>query len=236
MQQMSGSSSRDNFPAAVLFDLDGTVADTEANWFEGEMAVLKPLGVPWTHEVAMRYVGVSIEWSVRDIISRFNLSISPHVLLEELISSVHVAAQRRRTQWLPGVLDLLGLLGDLGIPTALVTMSHRPLADVVIEDCAEGTFHTVVTGDEVERGKPDPQSYLMAAERLGVDINSCLIFEDSTPGVLAGIRSGAQVVAIPCQLSVPPFPNLLQRESMSGIDERVLREIMTAARPHEEPF
>ena len=140
---------------------------------------------------------------------------------------------RRRTQWLPGVRELLELLNALDIPTALVTMSHRPLADVVLEDCAEGTFRAVVTGEEVERGKPDPQAYLMAAERLGVDINSCLIFEDSTPGVLAGIRSGAQVVAIPCQLSVPPFPNLVQRKSMSGVDESFLQDIMTAVRPSE---
>ena len=197
------------------------------------MAVLKPLGVPWTHEVAMRYVGVSIEWSVRDIISRFGLSVSPDSLLEALVSAVHEAAERRRTKWLPGVLELLDLLKTLDIPTALVTMSYRQLADVVIEDCAEGTFRAVVTGEEVERGKPDPQAYLVAAERLGVDINSCLVFEDSTPGVRAGIRSGAQVVAIPCQLSVPPFPNLVQRESMSGIDESFLREIMTAERPQE---
>lgn len=222
-----------DFPSAVLFDLDGTVADTEANWFEGEMAVLKPLGVPWTHEIAMRYVGVALDWSVRDIVDRFDLSISPDVLLEALNSAVHEAAVRRRTKWLPGVLELLGLLNTLEIPTALVTMSHRPLADIVLEDCAEGTFHAVVTGEEVERGKPDPQAYLMAAERLGVDINSCLIFEDSTPGVRAGIRSGAQVVAIPCQLSVPEYPNLLVRQSMSGIDEEFLCEIMTAQRPSE---
>ena len=182
----------------------------------------------------MRYVGVSIEWSVRDIISRFDLSISPDDLLENLVSAVHEAAQRRRTQWLPGVLETLDLLRELEIPTALVTMSYRQLADVVIDDCAEGSFHAVVTGEEVERGKPDPQPYLLAAERLGVDIDSCLIFEDSTPGVLAGIRSGAQVVAIPCQLSVPPFPNLVQCESMSGVDESFLRDIMTAARPREE--
>lgn len=230
---MSQLLSSTDFPSAVLFDLDGTVADTEANWFEGEMAVLKPLGVPWTHEIAMRYVGVALDWSVRDIVDRFDLSIKPDELLKALNSAVHEAAVRRRTQWLPGVRELLGLLNTLEIPTALVTMSHRPLADVVLEDCAEGTFRAVVTGEEVEHGKPDPQAYLMAAERLGVDISSCLIFEDSTPGVLAGIRSGAQVVAIPCQLSVPEYPNLLMRQSMEGINESVLREIMTAARPQE---
>ncbi|MBR5950193.1 MAG: HAD family phosphatase [Actinomycetaceae bacterium] len=222
-----------DFPEAVFFDLDGTVADTEANWFEGEMSVLAPLGVPWTHEVAQRYIGVPVDWSVRDIIQRFDLTIDPDALLDELVSSVHAAAQRRRTQWLPGVLELLELLNTLDIPTALVTMSHRQLADVVIEDCPPHTFQCVVTGEEVERGKPDPQAYIMAAQRLGVDIGSCLVFEDSAPGVLAGIRSGAQVVNIPCRTTVPDYPNLLRRQSMSGIDETVLTSIMSSPYPYE---
>ena len=113
-------------------------------------------------------------------------------------------------------------------------LAYQSIWSVVLEDCAEGTFRAVVTGEEVERGKPDPQSYLMAAERLGVDIASCLVFEDSPTGVLSGIRSGAQVVAIPCQLPVPEYPNLLRRQSMGGIDEVVLTEIMARARPKEK--
>lgn len=220
-------------PAAVLFDLDGTIADTEPNWINGETAVAARYGIEWTMEDAVRYIGSDLNESSVDIVVRYGLPMTGPEFRATLIDEVYRIAFERRTHWLAGVEDTLKLLAKLEIPVGLVTMSPHCLADIVVEDAPEGTFSVVVAGEDVERGKPNPDAYLLAARRLGVSPADCLVFEDSRPGVLAGIRSGAHVVSIPWGASVPEYPGVLRRESMEGIDEETLRTIMAMEHPRE---
>ena len=221
-------------PAAVLFDLDGTIADTEPNWINGETAVMARHDIEWTMEDAVRYIGSDLNESSADIVVRYGLPMSGPEFRATLIEEVYAIALERRTHWLGGVEDTLALLARLEIPVGLVTMSPRILADVVVEDAPANTFSVVVAGEDVERGKPNPDAYLLAARRLGVDPATCLIFEDSRPGVLAGIRAGAHVVAIPLGAEVPDYPGVVRRDSMEGIDEETLRGIMAMEHPREQ--
>ncbi len=218
----------EGLPGAVLFDLDGTLADTEPNWFNGELAVMKRHGVPWTFADAERYIGTDLNESSADIVVRYGLPLSGPEFKDALVSEVYRIALERRTCWLPGVEETLMLLRRLRIPVALVTMSVRKLADVVVEDAPEGTFDVVVAGEDVTKGKPDPEAYLLAASRLGVDPGDCVVFEDSSPGTLSAIRARMHVVTIPWATKTPDFPGLLRRESMEGIDEAALRSYANA--------
>lgn len=223
----------ENLPAAVFFDLDGTIADTEPNWFNAELVVMGRYGVEWTAQDAQRYIGSDLTASSEDIVVRYNLPMAPPEFKEELVHEVWRISMERRTHWLPGVLDMFSLLRKLEIPMALVTMSLRNLADIVIEDAPDGTFDVVVAGEDVREGKPQPDAYLLAARRLGVEPRDCLVFEDSPPGVLSAIRAGIHVVAIEWGATVPEYPHLIRRASMEGIGESELAAFMAAPYPCE---
>jgi HAD superfamily hydrolase (TIGR01509 family) len=122
--------------------------------------------------------------------------------------------------WRPGARELLTDLRANEVPCALVTMSYRQLADVVVSALPPDTFGAVITGDEVVNGKPHPEPYLRAAGDLGVDIAECIVIEDSTTGARAGLASGARVVAAPNVVDVllPGIPKVSTLVGMGAAD------------------
>ncbi len=110
---------------------------------------------------------------------------------------------RGAVPWRPGARELLAALREAGVPTALVTMSYRRFVEPVLEQLPAGSFDAVVTGDEVERGKPHPDPYLRAAALLGVPPADCVALEDSPTGAASAEAAGCRVLVVPHHVPVP---------------------------------
>ena len=134
------------------------------------------------------------------------------MLLERVIVSV-----REHVPWRPGARELLTDLAAHGVPSALVTMSWRSFADAVLGALPEGTFAAVVTGDEVEHGKPHPEPYWAAARALGVDPVDCVAIEDSPTGVRSAVAAGVPTLAVPHVVSVPEIAGAVQLPTLAGL-------------------
>jgi HAD superfamily hydrolase (TIGR01509 family) len=204
-----------DLPAAVLWDMDGTLVDTEPYWIDAERDIVAEHGGVWTDEDAHALVGNPLLVSAEYLRARGNVDLPAVEIVEQLLDRV-VAAVRRRIPWRPGVRKLLDELTGEGVPCALVTMSWARLADAVTEQLPAGTFAAVVTGDRVRHGKPHPEPYLTAAALLGVRPGDCLAIEDSPTGTASASAAGVPVVAVPAVVPVPPGPGHVVVRTLEG--------------------
>lgn len=216
-------------PAAVLFDLDGTLIDTEPVWMAEEHALARSFGGSWSEEQGIACVGNPIPVSAGRLRDEGGVDLPVEEIVDRLLDGV-VAAVRRRVPWQPGARDLLTALVDAAVPLALVTMSYRRLVDAVLDDLPAGTFSTVVTGDEVSHGKPHPEPYLTAAGRLGVDPARCVVVEDSPAGVASGLAAGATVVAVPHVAPLPKLAELTVVRSLVDLDPADMGRLLALTR------
>lgn len=187
-------------PAAVLFDMDGTLVDTEPYWMRAETELVESWGGTWTHEDALTLVGNALEVSALVLKSR-GVALEVDEIIGTLTDRV-MEQLRDAVPWRPGAQELLASVRGAGVPTALVTMSWRRMA-LAIAEATGADFDVVIAGDEVEKGKPDPEAYLRAADALGVDIVDCVAIEDSEVGVAAAAASGASTIAVPSHVTLP---------------------------------
>lgn len=209
---------------AVLWDMDGTIVDTEPYWFAAEYEVVAQHGDSWSDDHARAVVGFDLLDSGRYMIEHGGVRLTPHEIVELLLDSV-VANLKREVPWRPGARELLADVREQGIPTALVTMSWKRFATEVVDALPTGAFDASVVGDDVERGKPHPDPYLLAAERLGVDITRCLAIEDSPTGVASALAAGATVLAVPHHVDVP------MRHDVNG--RMIRRDTLVGLRAHD---
>lgn len=219
-------------PAAVLWDMDGTLVDTEPHWIAAETALLGRYGATWSHEQALQLVGSALPDSGRVLADHLQaqtgVRLDPATVVAELIEAV-IAQVTAAVVWRPGAVELLTSLGAAGVPCALVTMSYRSLADTVAA-MLPGAFAVVVAGDEVDRGKPAPDPYLRAAQLLGVEIGRCVVIEDSPTGVASGEAAAARVLACPHMVDIPAAAGRSRVGSLAEVDVEALSAI-AAGRP-----
>lgn len=216
-------------PAAVLWDMDGTLVDTEPYWIASEFALAERHGATWSREQALALVGSDLLDSGAFIREQMGLDLTPAAIVEELLDGV-VARVREAVPWQPGARELLAALHADGLRCALVTMSYRRFVEPILEHLPTGAFEVVVTGDEVERGKPHPDPYLLAAERLGVDPAACLAIEDSPPGAASAEAAGCGVLVVPNHVAVPAGERRVVRDGLEGLGPDDLAALLTAAR------
>jgi HAD superfamily hydrolase (TIGR01509 family) len=216
-------------PAAVLFDMDGLLVDTEPLWTVAEEEMARQLGGEFTTELKAALVGTRMEVAVPTFLRWYGAPCTPADVARtsEWFLSRMVELFSERPLLLPGVAELLDGLARAGVPTALVSSSYRVLVDAVLAH-GIGPFVVTVAGDEVTEGKPHPQPYLLAAQRLGVHPAACVVLEDSPAGVASGEAAGCAVVAVP---SVPgvafgPAPRRLVVPSLEGVAPEHLGELL----------
>lgn len=208
-----------SYPAAVLWDMDGTIVDTEPLWISAEHTLVERHGGTWTDADAQALVGSDLLAAGDYIRRRGGLPLTAAQVVDHLIGEV-LAGVKRGAEWRPGAVELLAELRAAGVPCALVTMSYQILADAVISHLPPGTFDAVVTGDSVRRGKPNPEAYLTAASQLGIeprDFPSCVVIEDSPTGAAAGLAAGMPVLAVPNTIDVPAQPGMQVIPSLAGL-------------------
>jgi len=209
----------DDLPSAVLWDMDGTLVDTEPYWIEAEYALVGEHGGHWDDGLAHSLVGNPLLLSAEVLRDRGGVRMDLHAIVERLMA--HVTAQVRSSPpWRPGVVRLLEELADLGVPQAMVTMSWTPLADALLEQLPTGLFAAVVTGDQVEHGKPHPEPYLTALARLsllGVDPARAVAIEDSPTGLASAEAAGLATIAVPHVVPVGAAPGRRVLVSLDGL-------------------
>lgn len=187
---------------AVLWDMDGTLVDTEPYWFEREHELVNELGNGrWNDEHSHAVVGFDLRESARYIRHHGGIDLPIDDLVNLLLDGV-IARVNERIPWRPGARELLAEIVAAGIPTALVTMSWKRFADAVVRSLPAGTFTTIVTGDDVANGKPHPEPYLIAAATLGVEPSRCIAIEDSPTGIRSAVAAGCRVVVVPNMLAI----------------------------------
>ena len=202
--------------SAVLWDLDGTLVDTEPYWMEAEFTLAERYGGTWSDDDGLQLVGSDLLDSGRYIRERMGIDLTPEQIVEELLDLVleHVA---RSVPWREGARELLASLRAAGVPCGLVTMSYARSIEPILAALPADTFSVVVTGDAVDRGKPHPEPYLTAARQLDVLASDCLAIEDSTPGAASAEAAGCHVLVAPLHVTVPPGPRRVFVSSLAGL-------------------
>ncbi|WBQ08493.1 HAD family hydrolase [Kribbella sp. CA-293567] len=211
---------------AVLWDMDGTLVDSEPEWARVQIELLTELGGTWTVEDCMALVGSDLSHAVEVWMARLpDGAIEPDALAERMYGEV-VRALKEGVVMRPGALELLTGLKAAGIPCALVSASYRVMIDAVLSHLPPDLFDVIVAGDEVRNGKPHPEPYLKAAAELQVDPANCVVIEDSPGGTQAGTAAGAFVIAVPQWVPIPEAPRRLVLKSLESLTPDALRDLL----------
>ncbi len=184
----------DALPRALLLDLDGTLLDSEPSYKRTEAAVLLELGVDASEAELDGYTGTPLAAWLRRVEERHGVTVPPEAFLARH-RPVMEAEVAERIALFP---DTVALLDRFPGPVALVTSSMRWYVEAVFarHPALAARFGAVVTADDVHRGKPDPEPFLLGARLLGVAPSECLAVEDSANGVTAAVAAGCHTVAI----------------------------------------
>jgi len=208
-------------PAAVLFDMDGLLVETEHLWYGAELEVMAHLGGSWGPEQQEDLVGGPLERAVDLMLEHAEVQHDPTEVMTMLLTAMERRLRTEPVHWRPGAPELLAALEDAGVPVALVSASYRNIVDAVhdavLHEVGHEMFAVTVAGDDLERTKPFPDPYLYAAEAIGVDPRHCIVLEDSHTGSQAGMGAGALVVAVPSLVPIEPAEGLRVIETLVGV-------------------
>lgn len=219
---------RHTLPAAVLFDMDGLLINTEPLWFSVETELLAELGATWTSGDHARLVGTSMPVASAFLSERAGGRASPQEIADELVERMS-RALRKTPPLRPGVRPLFEELDDVAMPRALVSSSARMLIDAALEGLSALSFDVVVAGDTVANNKPHPEPYLTAARLLDVDPADCVALEDSPTGAASASAAGCMVVAVPSVAPIEPAERRVVVPSLDGVDLAYLRSLFAAS-------
>lgn len=213
--------------AAVLWDMDGTLLSTESIWMLAETTTMESYGSHWDAQDQAVAVGGPADRVLRYMADR--VGRTEEEVGERLLGEMERLMAESTIDMMPGVRHLHDALAAAGIPQALVSNSWRGLIDSALGEL-HTTFDLVIAGDEVERGKPDPLPYRLAAETLGVAPRDCVVIEDSATGVTSGLAAGATVLGVPHVGELRPHPRLHITDSLVGWTPERLAELLLQRR------
>jgi HAD superfamily hydrolase (TIGR01509 family) len=220
---------------AVLFDMDGTLVQTEELWGEAMFALAARLGGRMSSAARERTVGTSLRTSMTILYEDLGVSRSERELRTDArwVEDETGRLLADGVAWLPGARELVAEVRAAGLRSALVTTTPRRLAALVLRSIGEITpgvpsFDVTVCGDEVPARKPDPAPYRQAMAALDVRPESCVVVEDSQSGIASGLAAGAAVLGVPRVQAVAAAPGLVLRESLVGVGVAELAAVLAA--------
>mgnify|MGYP000867660848 FL=1 len=190
------------FPAAILFDHDGTLVDTEPVWAAAKVALAAEFGGTWTEQDTLDCLGLSMQFTL-DRLRERGVNLPDEEINNLLVAKVHETLAQQPVEFLPGIERFLAEVREAQISAAIVTNATTSVARRTADAAPEGTFSVIIGNDETTHPKPNPQPYLLAAERLGVDPTQCVALEDSPSGVRSATAAGMRVIVVPGELEVP---------------------------------
>lgn len=210
--------------AAVMFDMDGLLVDTEPLWLETETEVMARLGAPWTPQDQEALLGGSMERTVSYLLAKASRPVPPPVVARWMMEGMLVRVGDGRVVVRPGARELLAAVVAAGLPHALVTSSRREFAEAVLASTGM-SFTVTVCAEDVSVTKPDPEPYLLAVKLLEAEPACCVVLEDSPNGVASATAAGCRVVAVPSLVPIPPGPGRLVVDSLREITLGTLRAL-----------
>jgi HAD superfamily hydrolase (TIGR01509 family) len=212
---------------AVLFDMDGTLVDSEKLWDISLAALYEELGGMLTPEVRASMVGGTAEDTLRTVYTDLGLEPDPSAMAESdrWLHDYTAELFDRGLPWCDGAKELLEALAAEGTPMALVTNTQRELTDRALNSIGRQYFSAIVCGDEVPRGKPSPDAYQRAAALLELRPDACLAIEDSVTGTAAAESAGCPVLVVPNDVAVPRGPRRRHISTLADVAVDDLRSI-----------
>ena len=212
--------------AAVLFDMDGLLVETESLWLIAEQRTMAAHGGSWSEADQHANLGGPLPKVAGYMNDQLGGGHSIDELGARLVSEMIELLSTEPVHWQPGARELVHAVRAEGIPRALVSASYRVMIDAIMvgmtRDLGADAFDVTIGGDETPRTKPFPDPYLIAAERLGVDIRSCVVLEDSETGSRAGMAAGALVVGVPSLIELTELPGRRIVRSLEHVDVSTL--------------
>ncbi|MFE9258020.1 HAD family hydrolase [Streptomyces sp. NPDC006879] len=211
--------------AAVLFDMDGTLVDTEVLWWQATEEIASSLGYRLTQADAGEVVGRAVEDTAAHLVAALGGG-DPRAVAADLTAAfftrVEAGAPLR-----PGAQQLLSALEGEGVPIALVSASPRVVVDSVVGGAlAHVPFEFTLAAEDTPRTKPQPDPYRAAAHRLGVTTAACVAVEDSPDGAASAAAAGCTVLVVPSLLEVPAGPGRVFAKSLAQVDPSTLRRCL----------
>jgi HAD superfamily hydrolase (TIGR01509 family) len=226
---------------AVLFDMDGTLVETEQLWGVALAELARRLGGELSAAARQATVGTSMRVAIELVYA----DVGRHGSDEQLRADASRVEQavgelmEPGVSWRPGARELLAEVRAAGLPTALVTTTPRRLTRLVLRhieaDVGRHPFDVTVCGDEVPARKPDPAPYRQAMAALGVQPSGCVVVEDSLAGITAGLAAGAAVLGVPALQPLAPAPGLRLLPTLAGVGLAGLRDVLAARDAVELP-
>lgn len=202
--------------------MDGTLIDSEPYWMKSEGDFAARHNSSWSEQDGLDLVGMSLYDSSMIIKNKVGSALEPEQIIDQLTDSV-TTQLKQEILWRPGAKELLMLLRKKKVKTALVTMSMHRMAFQVAEAIGFEAFDVIVAGDDVSKGKPDPEPYLKAAELLGVKPEECVAFEDSVSGLRSAEAAGTKAVGIPNIVEIPTQPGRTIWPTLVGVTMKDLK-------------
>jgi HAD superfamily hydrolase (TIGR01509 family) len=198
--------------AAVLFDMDGLLVDSEPVWSVAEGEIMEWLGGPWNLDVKAMCIGHRVDEACQILVDVAGSSVPAAEVAERLVARM-CELFREHLPLLPGAAELVDAVRAAGVRTALVSSSYRALVDAALASLGAERFDVTVAGDEVVEAKPAAEPYVRAAAMLGVHPADCVVVEDSLAGAMSGEAAGCRVIVVP---GAVPFPG---RETYASLPE-----------------
>jgi HAD superfamily hydrolase (TIGR01509 family) len=212
--------------AAVLFDMDGLLVDSEPQWFAAESRTFALLGGAWTKGQQIDLLGSNLAFAADYMIEHSGSDRSTAEVMRLLQD--HMSEELdQKVSFRPGALGLIDLLSQSAVPLALVTSSVRVHVDAVMRHVGGNPFRCIVTADDVTRLKPHPDPYLAALAALGVPASRTVVLEDSPAGVTSAEAAGCRVVAVPSVVPIATAPGRAVLESLTEVDLVTLERLVT---------
>lgn len=218
-------------PAAILWDLDGTLLDSEKLWDIPLFELTEKMGGRLSAATRAAMVGTNVKRTLDLLYAEVGIpDPSPAQLadgaawIDRRMAEVFGGA----LPWRPGAAAALSAVRSAGFPMALVTSTERGLTEIALDTIGRSLFDVTVCGDEVDGlNKPHPEPYLRAARMLSVPAAACVAIEDSPTGTTSAVAAGCTVLVVPCEVPVEPGERRVFRESLEGLAPADLTALLT---------